>query len=140
MPLWRDEIVCIAAAANTAIPQCITPQDYQRARHAGFQPNPRIPPSVHALLQPTSSFETGRFCTLPDFVVLGAIVEKADCLALVPRKLARELVASRRLHIVELAYSPKEIFIDAYWSFAADGKRGHTWFRQVLGRAAQRLI
>jgi LysR family transcriptional regulator, nod-box dependent transcriptional activator len=139
MPLWRDDIVCIAAAANTAVPECITPEAYQRARHAGFQPNPRIPPSVHALLQPTSSFETGRFCTVPDFLVLGAIVEKAGCLALVPRKLALELVLSRALRIVEVAYSPKEIFIDAYWSLAANGKRGHVWFRQILARAAQGL-
>jgi DNA-binding transcriptional LysR family regulator len=139
MPLWRDDIVCLAAAANTAVPEGITPETYQRARHAGFQPNPRIPSSVHALLQPTSSFETGRFCTVPDFLVLGAIVEKADCLALVPRKVAEELVRSRALRIVEVAYARKEIFIDAYWSLAANGKRGHLWFRTILGRAAERL-
>jgi DNA-binding transcriptional LysR family regulator len=139
MPLWRDDIVCIAPANNNAIPGCISPEAYQHARHAGFQPNPRIPPSVHALLQPTSSFETGRFCTVPDFLVLGAIVEKADCLALVPRKVAQEMISSRALRIVEVDYSPKEIFIDAYWSLTANGKRGHVWFRQILARAAQRL-
>jgi DNA-binding transcriptional LysR family regulator len=114
MPLWQDDIVCIAAAANRAIPDRITPEDYQRARHVGFQPNPRIPPSVHALLQPTSSFETGRFCTVPDFLVLGAIVEKADCIALVPRKVAQELALSRALRIIDIAYSPTRICIDAY--------------------------
>ena len=139
MPLWQDDIVCIAAAENTALPDRVTPEDYQQARHVGFQPNPRTPPSVYALLQPTSSFETGRFCTVPDFLVLGAIVERADCLALVPRKVAQELALSRALRMLEIAYSPTQIFIDAYWSLTANAKRGHVWFRNILARAVVRL-
>jgi DNA-binding transcriptional LysR family regulator len=139
MPLWRDDIVCIAPAANTAIPGRITPEDYQQTRHVGFQPNPAIPPNVRVLLQPTSIFETGGFCTVPDFLVLGAIVEKSDCIALVPRKVAQELIQSRALRLVEIDYSRTQIFIDAYWSLAASGKRGHLWFREILAEAASRL-
>jgi DNA-binding transcriptional LysR family regulator len=139
MPLWHDDIVCIAPAANTAIPDRITPEDYRHVRHAGFQPNTRIPPNIRALMQPTASFEAGGFCTVPDFLVLGAIVEKADCIALVPRKVAQELIRSRALRLVEIAYSRTRIFIDAYWSLAANGKRGHHWFRRILAEAASRL-
>jgi len=139
MPLWRDEVVCIAAAGNHAIPDRITPQGFRRARHVGFQRNPRVPLNVRSLLQPTSILETARACTVPNFLVLGAIVERADSIALVPRKVAQELVKSRALKIVELAYQPKQIFIDAYWSLASTGKRGHAWFRELLARAAGRL-
>jgi hypothetical protein len=57
----------------------------------------------------------------------------------VPRKLAQELISSRALRIVEVAYSPAQILIDAYCSLGADSKRDHVWFRNILARAAARL-
>jgi DNA-binding transcriptional LysR family regulator len=139
MPLWQDEIVCIAAARNTGIPSAITPEAFCRLRQAAYQMNPRVPEKVRRLLQPTSVLETRRVCTLPDFLVLGAVVDQADCVALVPRKVAEELVGWRALKIVELAYADKHLAIDAYWSLAAGGKRGHAWCRALLARAARRI-
>jgi hypothetical protein len=43
------------------------------------------------------------------------------------------------LRLVEIDYSRTQIFIDAYWSLAASGKRGHLWFREILAEAASRL-
>jgi hypothetical protein len=83
--------------------------------------------------------ETARVCSVPDYLVLGAIVEKTDCVALVPRKLATELVRSRALRIVELDYARKHLAIDAYWSLAASSRRGHAWCRDLLARAASRI-
>ncbi|HKU95009.1 MAG TPA: LysR family transcriptional regulator [Vineibacter sp.] len=139
MPLWRDEMVCIAAASNKTIGARITPEQFQKARYAAFQRNPRVSLEIRLLLQPTAVLETAPVCTGPSFLVLGAIVERADCIALVPRKVAQELVKVRALRIVELAYPRKRLSIDAYWSLAANAKRGHPWFRQVLARAARRL-
>ncbi|MCW5747241.1 MAG: LysR family transcriptional regulator [Alphaproteobacteria bacterium] len=139
MPLWRDDVVCIAAAANRSVPARITAGQFRDLRQVGFQAGRRASPDIRALLQPTSALETGLVCTVPNFLVLGAIVETSDCVALVPRKVAQELVRSRPLRIVELVYPHKRLFIDAYWSLAASGKRGHAWFRSVLGRAAARL-
>jgi LysR family transcriptional regulator, nod-box dependent transcriptional activator len=101
--------------------------------------NPLVPDRVRTLLQPTSVLETRRVCTLPDFLVLGAVVEEADCVALVPRKVADELVRWRALRIVELAYADRHLAIDAYWTPAAGGKRGHAWCRSLLARAARRI-
>jgi DNA-binding transcriptional LysR family regulator len=139
MPLWRDEIVCIAAADNKTIPARITPEQFRNVRHVSFQRSPRVPLDTRVLLQPTSVLETAPVCTGPSFLVLGAVVEKAGCVALVPRKVAQELVRTRPLRIVELTYPRKRLFIDAYWSLAANDKRGHVWFRQLLARAANRL-
>jgi DNA-binding transcriptional LysR family regulator len=100
---------------------------------------PGVPPDIRLQLQPTSALETSLVCTTPNFLVIGAVVEQADCVALVPRKVAQELIRSRRLRIVELAYPHRRLMIDAYWSLAASGKRGHAWFRGLLGRAAKRL-
>ena len=136
MPLWQDDVVCIAAARNAAIPPRITPEAFRRLRQAAYQRNPRIPEQVRLLLQPTSVLETRRVCTLPDFLVLGAVVDPADCVALVPRKMANQLVRWRDLKIVELAYANRHLAIDAYWSLAANGRRGHPWCQTLLARAA----
>jgi LysR family transcriptional regulator, nod-box dependent transcriptional activator len=138
-PLWRDEVVCLAAARNTAIPFRITPEAFRELRQVAYQMNPRVPDKVRTLLQPTSVLETRRVCTLPDFLVLGAVVDQADCVALVPRKVADELVRWRDLRIVELAYADRHLAIDAYWTQAAASKRGHAWCRALLTRAARRI-
>ena len=92
LPLWRDEVVCLAAARNSAIPSSISPQAFGRLRQVAFQMNLDVPQRVRTLLQPTSVLETRRVRTLPDFLVLGAVVDQADCVALVPRKVANQLV------------------------------------------------
>lgn len=139
LPLWRDEMVCIAAAANKTIPARITGAQFQAARYVAFRREPRLSQDVRVQLQPTSTLEVAPVCTVPNFLVLGAIVEKSDCLALVPRKVARELARARRLRIVEVAHPHRHLFIDAYWSLATDGRRGRAWFRGLLARAAARL-
>jgi LysR family transcriptional regulator, nod-box dependent transcriptional activator len=139
LPLWRDEVVCLAAARNTQIPPRITPQAFRRLRQVAYQMNPRVPEKVRMLLQPTSVLETRRVCTLPDFLVLGAVVDQADCVALVPRKVADELVRWRDLRIVELSYANKHLAIDAYWTQAAGSRRGHAWCRDLLARAAAHI-
>jgi LysR family nod box-dependent transcriptional activator len=139
LPLWRDEMVCIAAAANESIPGRLTPAQFQASRYVAFRRGLSVSQEVQTLLQPTSPLETAPVCTVPDFLVLGAIVEKSDCLALVPRKVARELAQHGRLRIVEIAYPRKQLFIDAHWSLATDGRRGRAWFRDLLARAAAEL-
>src|SRR5262249_20210374 len=139
LPLWRDEMVCIAAANSLTIPTRITPAEFRAARHVAFRRGLHVPQDVRVQLQPTSLLEVAPVCTVPDFLVLGAIVEKSDCIALVPRKVARELARAGRLRIVEVAYPKKQVLIDAHWSLATNGRRGRDWFRDLLARAARRL-
>jgi DNA-binding transcriptional LysR family regulator len=140
MPLWQDDVVCIAAARNTTIPTRLTPDAFRRLRQAAFQRNTLVSEKVRMLLQPTSVLETRRVCTLPNFLVLGAVVDQADCVALVPRKLAHELLRWRDLRIVELSYANRHLAIDAHWSLAASGRRGHSWCQALLARAADRIV
>ena len=94
---------------------------------------------VQTLVQPTSPLEVAPVCTVPNFLVLGAIVAQSDCVALVPRKVARALARAERLRIVEIAYPRKQLHIDAYWSLATNGRRGRAWFRELLARAVAEL-
>ncbi len=139
LPLWRDDIVCIAASTNTTVPDRLTPAQFRSMRYAAYRPGPRILPEVQTLLQPTAPLEVAPICTVPNFLVLGAIVRQSDCIALVPRKVARTLAQEGRLRIVEISFPRKQLFIDAFWSPAIDSRRGRAWFRQILARAAAQL-
>jgi DNA-binding transcriptional LysR family regulator len=139
LPLWRDEMVCIAAAANRALPARLTPAQFQAARYVAFRRSLRMPHELQSQLQPTSPLEVAPVCTVPNFLVLGAIVERSDCIALVPRKVARELAQGGRLRIVEIAWPRRQVFIDAYGGPATASRRGHAWFRDLLARAVARL-
>jgi DNA-binding transcriptional LysR family regulator len=139
LPLWRDDIVCIAAARNRSIPDRLTASQFKSMRYAAFRAGPRVLPEVQSLLQPTSPLEVAPICVVPNFLVLGAIVEESDCVALVPRKVARTLSREGRLRLIEIAFQRKQIFIDAFWSPVIDSRRGRVWFRQILARAAAEL-
>ena len=137
LPLWRDDMVCITA--NDAIPRRLTPAQFQAMRYAAFQRDLHVSQDVRVLLQPTSAIEVAPICTVSSFLALGTIVRKSDCIALVPRKVARELARAEELRIVEIAYPHKQLYIDAFWSLATNGRRGRAWFRDLLARAAARL-
>jgi DNA-binding transcriptional LysR family regulator len=139
LPLWRDDMVCIASSSNGSIPPRLTPAQFQAARYVAFRRGLHVPQDVSVQLQPTSPLETSPVCTVPNFLVLGAMVARSDCIALVPRKVARELARSEKLRLVEIAYPRKQLFIDAYWSLATNSRRGRGWFRELLTRAAARL-
>ena len=139
LPLWRDDIVCIAAATNTAVPDRLTPAQFRTMRYAAFRIGPRVTNEIRTLLQPTGPFEIAPICTVPNFLVLGAIVRQSDCVALVPRKVARTLAQENRLRIIEISFPRKQLFIDAFWSPAIESRRGRVWFRQILARAAAQL-
>jgi DNA-binding transcriptional LysR family regulator len=139
LPLWEDDIVCLAAVDNTDIPSRLTAEAFRRTRKAVYRPFLRMPEKVRAKLQPTSVLERECTFSVPDFVVLGAIVEQTNSVALVPRKLAHTLIRGRKLRIVELIYPNRQFAISAYWSLAADAKRGHRWVQGLLKRAAQQI-
>ncbi len=139
LPLWRDEMVCIASHANEALPARLTPAQFQALRYVAFRRGPHTPPDVHTQLQPTSPLEVAPICTVHNFLVLGAVVARSNSIALVPRKVARELARSERLRVIEIAYPRKHLFIDAYWSLATNGRRGRAWIQDLLVRAAKQL-
>jgi LysR family transcriptional regulator, nod-box dependent transcriptional activator len=139
LPLWRDDMVCIASATNDTTPARLTPAQFQAQRYVAFRRDLHVRPEVRVQLQPTSLLEVSPVCTVPNFLVLGAMVARSDCIALVPRKVARELARSEKLRLVEIAFAGKQLFIDAYWSSMTDSRRGHAWFRELLARAAARL-
>lgn len=139
MPLWQDEMVCIASSQDDRWTAPISTEAFRRARQVVYQVGERGPLARAGLIQPTSVLEVQPVCEVPNFLVIGAIVEEAQCVALVPRKLARELARSRPIRILEIDYSERRLDIDAFWMPRAGAKRGHLWFRSLLQRAVVNL-
>lgn len=139
MALWRDEMACIASGRDSRWGGVISPAEFRSARQVVYQVGERRALARAGLIQPTSVLEVAPVCEVPNFLVIGAIVEEAECLALVPRKLAQELARSRDIRILEIDYPDRRLDIDAFWTQGAGAKRGHAWFRTVLARAASRL-
>lgn len=137
MPLWRDEMVCIASGGDDRWGDVVSAEAFRAARQVVYQVGERASLERAALVQPTSTLEVSPLCGVPNFLVIGAIVEEAECLALVPRKLARELSRSRDLRILEIDFPERRLDIDAFWTPRAGAKRGHAWFRSVLAGSVE---
>jgi DNA-binding transcriptional LysR family regulator len=139
MSLWRDEMVCLASLDDRRFGDVISPAEFQAARHAIYHVGETRRSDIAALIQPTAVLEVAPVCEVPNFLVLGAIVERAECVALMPRMVALELTRWRDVRIVEIDFPDRTLDIDAYWTPRAGAKRGHTWARRLLARAAARL-
>lgn len=132
--LWKDHIVCIAARSNTALPNIMGVDDLLRQRQVGYRVNPSIPERIRRTIHPAIVLDTDKICITPTFSVLGEIVEQSDCVALVPNRLAQDMMRNRDLRIIELPSVESEFEICAFWSLSASNKRGHAWVKQALIR------
>lgn len=134
--LWQDRIVCIGAATHDAFPSHLGPEDIARFRQVGYRASPKLPERVRRLIHPTGEMATPRTCVTPGFTVLGAIVEGSDCVALIPRILALDMMQHRRLKIGELDRVETNFEVAAFWSPSTSSKRGHQWLQQLLKQIA----
>jgi DNA-binding transcriptional LysR family regulator len=139
MPLWRDEMTCIVSDKDSRWGEVITPDEFRAARHVAYAAGDQLNPAVAALLQPTAGLEVAPVCEITNFLVIGAIVEQAKCVAIVPRRLADVLVRDRDLRIVPIDFPNRTLDIDVLWSARAGARRGHAWVRDLIGRAAEGL-
>jgi DNA-binding transcriptional LysR family regulator len=139
LPLWHDDMVCLASVHDPRGGESVTPDDFRAARQVIYQLGETRRTDVAALIQPTAVLETAPVCEVPNFLVMGAIVERADCLALMPRKVAQELARWRDVRILEIDFPDRSLDIDAYWTHRAGSKRGHAWTRELLSKAARNI-
>ena len=139
LALWRDEMTCIVPTRDDRWGESISADEFRRSRHVAYEPSGYRNVTRSTLLQPTASLEVAPVCEAPDFLVLGAIVEETDCIALVPRRLAEVVRRGRDIRIVPIDFPDRQLDIDAFWTARAGAKRGHAWAQNLLARAAATL-
>src|SRR5215468_11251628 len=64
LPLWRDDMVCIAAMDNRSVSERLTPAQFQATRYVAFRRGLHVPQDVSVQLQPTTPLETAPVCTV----------------------------------------------------------------------------
>ncbi len=139
LPLWQDEMTCIAAIDDLRWGDAISQEEFRNSRHVVYRAAEERSVAMAAQLQPTAVLEISPSCEVPNFLVIGAIVEEAHCLALVPRRLAEVLARTRGIRIVPIDYPHRRLDIDALWTVRAGTRRGHGWARDLLFRATTDL-
>lgn len=139
MHMWDDDIVCIAATENAAVGGIVGLEDLGRLKQASYRVHSSIQAKQRRLLQPQSLIDVPHVCVAPDFSVLAAVVERSDAVAFVPRRMASLMEASHALRTCEIKPRNKDFALDAYWSAASVGKRGHGWFRDLLRSTAHAI-
>jgi len=140
MALWQDDVVSIAAARNTTIPDGITPDAFRLLRQAALQRNPKMSEKLRRLLRPTSVLETGRVCTAAELagawrrigsgrlrragaVQAGERMDPLACAEDCGTVLRQQASGDRRL------LEPHRQWL-----------RGHTWRQALLARAARHVV
>lgn len=134
LALWQDEMVCVAAADDHRWGDIISPEEFCSTRHVVYGAAEERSLALAVQLQPTAVLEIAPSCEAPNFLVLGAVVEEARCLALLPRRLAQVLTRTRGLRVIPLDYPDRRLDIDAFWTSRAGTRRGHAWARDLLLR------
>jgi DNA-binding transcriptional LysR family regulator len=134
--LWTDEMVCLAPRSALRSGGTITAEEFKSARHVAFQPWANAPAGMTGPMVSTASLEVAPICTVANFFAIGALVEQSGALAIIPRKLAEECVATRDVGILELDYPDTRFEMGVLWSPAAGSRRGHDWLLTTLTRAA----
>ncbi|TCG07874.1 hypothetical protein BZM27_16080 [Paraburkholderia steynii] len=139
LSLWRDQIVCIGARDNARLPARIRVAEVAQHRQVGYRVNPMIPEKIRRLIHPHLVLDTKKVCIAPTFSVLGEIVEKSDCIALVPGSVARDMASYRRIKIIELDEVESRFEICAFWSLSVANKRGHAWARKLIASVSKEI-
>jgi DNA-binding transcriptional LysR family regulator len=134
MPLWQDQLICLARSDDETIGDTISAEDYSERLHAAFHIS-ETPGGLQALIHPTSRAERDSIIRADSFLSLIQVVESVGCLAIVPKLLVPR-TSERNLRIVKLTGCDDHLAIQAFWSATAHGRMSHVWFRQVLREAA----
>ena len=137
--LWDDEMVCLAPADWCPGQDTITADQFKANRHVAFHPWSNAPAGMGGTMVSTSSLEVAPVCTVANFFAIGALVEQSGSLAIIPRALAEELVAARKVRLLELELSHRKFEMGVHWSTAASTKRGHDWIISLMQRATKDL-
>jgi DNA-binding transcriptional LysR family regulator len=134
-PLWRDEMVVIAARERRPFAGPLTREAYLAARHAMFRMSPRNE-ATHALLGLKQlGVEQRDVVMVQQFATLPAVVEASGCLALIQRRLAERFAACHAIEIHAAPFDLPPLKICAYWPPAMERDPAHAWFRSLLLQA-----
>lgn len=137
--LFDDEAVVISSTRPGTSRAPMTRNRYEATAHATFNLPPPQRFSYEDLLVKRGGVRQRARILVENFLVLPAVVEASDCLALVQRRLAE---AFRQMYAIDLHTPPfpaAPLEIAMFWSRTTDREPAQIWFRDCLARTAATL-
>jgi LysR family nod box-dependent transcriptional activator len=133
--LFEDDAVCLVAE-DSGYGEKLSDEEFRSARHAVYDAGGALAPSVHS----NSLRQAGRWefnaVILPSLLLLPKVVGEANTVAIVPQRLAQELIGSANVRIVEVTCDLPPFRIGAFWHASKATDPLHRWFMEVLTEVA----
>ena len=133
LPLYEDTFVGIARKNHPDITRTLNKDTYDALNHVAFRADHKVESSVETTLIGVNQRDMIR---LPSFVLLPALVERSDALALIQKRAAEHFVDRYDIQIFDLPFKVPVVSHAAYWARIHDRDPAHQWFRTQLQQAA----
>lgn len=133
LPLYDDTFVCIARKGHPEISRKLTRAKYDALSHVAFRADHRVEASVETTLVGVNQRDVVR---LPSFVLLPALVERSDSVALIQKRAAEHFVGRYDIEVFKPPFEAPVVSHTAYWSRIHDRDPAHQWFRSQLQEAS----
>ena len=133
MPLYEDRFVCIARSGHPDIKPGLSRAEYDNLSHIAFRADYRNHETVETSLVGKNQKDIVR---LPSFMLLPAMVERSDAVAMMQNRAAEHFVERYDIQIVDPPFKAPVVTHCAYWGRIHDADPAHQWFRKQLRQAA----
>ncbi|MEW5919122.1 MAG: LysR substrate-binding domain-containing protein [Gemmatimonadota bacterium] len=139
-PLVKEPFVCIARKDDKAFARGLTVEEYLARPHASFHLDVDFHASIeHRYLIEHDLVQFNRILT-SDFMVLPLIAARSDCIALVPRSLARLAARSLPLRIAPPPLPFPDLELVMVWSKRRKHEPEMQWLRNTLRQCVAPLL
>jgi len=139
-PLFEDEMVVAACAANQEIGEQLTLETYLRLPHAEFRNASPAARSFAERQLAHNRLERQSTVLVSEFLLLPLILPGTRLVCLIHRRLGEKIAAVAPIRLLPAPFPTDRIHLRAYWSHAADSDAGHRWFREHLIRMCQTVL
>ncbi len=113
--LYSDTYVCIAAADNEGLREDMTGDEFLKLRHVGYSALPRTIFNHETVLWDDLNVEPTFRLTMGNYLIFPRIVANSDAVAILPRRLARELVGEWKIKWIEPPLPTPKLDIYSLW-------------------------
>lgn len=133
--LFRDRMVCVAAADHPAIGRTLTAAEFAALEHVVITPTViSFGDAVDQSLDTLGLRRNRRFVT-PNYVTVPGLVERSNLVALIPASLADHVADRFRVGRIEIPLELSEYDVCLYWHDRTHHHPAHMWFREQVVRS-----
>lgn len=137
--LIDEPFVCIARGDDASFGETLTIEDYVARPHVGFALDVNFSASLEQAYLDHADFRQFNRIMTSEFTILPLIVSQSDCIALVPRSIARLASNALSLRVAPSPIPVPDLEMVAIWNRRRNDEAELTWLRTIMRRCLQRI-